>query len=141
MRHRLRLILTPALPLLLVVAVIALHAVWTTGADGPHADAPAEAAQHDPDETQRVLQEAIEAAPAFKQPIVLTLPKRIKDDGSMNDYPASEPMLQWTTRTSDFSRGENELIIELTPAGRAELLPYLEETETEYRIAIAKREI
>lgn len=127
-------LLKAARPLMLVVAVVALHSVWTIGAHNPHA-------KH-PDKTEHALRDAIEASPVFGKPLVVTLPKRIADSVRVtSDYPAIEAMSQWITRTSDSSSGQDELVLALTTIGRAEFYPYLEETDTEYRIAIARREI
>ncbi|HEV7764774.1 MAG TPA: hypothetical protein VGQ76_07230 [Thermoanaerobaculia bacterium] len=127
-------LLKAALPLMLVVTIVALHSVWTIGADKSRAK--------QPDKTERVLRDAIEASPVFAKPLVITLPKRVPDQLRVtDDYPAIEAMSQWITRTSDSSSGQDELVLALTPIGRAELYPYLEETDTEYRIAIARRAV
>lgn len=151
MRNVLAWIPGPAQPLALVVAVIVLHGVWTIGADGPNAhvekvptmlEAGAAYRQAVRDSVKDVLQAAVEASAEFKKPLVLTLPKRVPDRSEiMDNYPAIGAMSQWTTRKSDTSQGQYDLVIELTPAGRAEHFPHVEETESAYRIGIAKRRI
>jgi hypothetical protein len=151
MRNVLASIPAAAQPLALVVAVLALHGVWTIGAAGPSthleraptmAEADAAYRRAARDSVKDMLQSAVEASAEFKKPLVVTLPKRVPDRFEiMDNYPAIAAMSEWTTRKSDTSRGEYDLLIELTPAGRAEHFPHVEETETAYRIGVAKREI
>ncbi|HSP16297.1 MAG TPA: hypothetical protein VLV78_16235 [Thermoanaerobaculia bacterium] len=134
-------------PLILVgIPVFLLHPLWTYGtADAGAREQPRNLAptrHQEPIVPPELVRQSVEGDPSFGEIKKAMCPRRVPDRyEEMQRYPAIRILQggEWATVTNDSSRGVYEKVIEITPAGRLELMNDLSEEGDQYVINIARR--